>query len=247
MRIPRIHIPDLPEDGERVVLNRQDSRYLLRVLRLRAGASVLVFDGLGREFAGELVSLDRDAAAVLLKKRVETISESPISITLAAAVPKGERMDYLLQKSVELGVAKVQPLTLTRSDVNLKPDRIPRRMDHWQGVMRSACEQCGRATLPGLNPPETLGSFLKKASDPESLRIVLHGQGSTTLQALSLPANQQIILITGPEGGLTDEELSECEQANFTQVRLGPRTMRAETAGPAAIAALQTLWGDLCS
>ena len=233
--------------ADRVALNRQDSRYLLRVLRLRAGAPVQLFDGQGNEFTGELESAQRDAASVLLKRRVEAISESPIPITLAAAVPKGERMDYLLQKSVELGVARVQPLTLARSDVTLKPDRIARRMDHWKGVMRSACEQCGRATLPGLESPQTLGEFLSRDADRLSQRIVLHGQGVTTLQALGAPANHQITLITGPEGGLTDEELSLCEQAKFTQVRLGPRTLRAETAGPAAIAALQTLWGDLGS
>lgn len=230
-----------------MALNRQDSRYLLRVLRLRAGAAVQLFDGEGNEFTGELESAQRDAATVLLKSRVETISESPISITLAAAVPKGERMDYLLQKSVELGVASVQPLTLARSDVTLKRERVARRMDHWRGVMRSACEQCGRATLPGLESPQTLGEFLTREANRQSQRIVLHGQGATTLQTLGAPANQQVTLITGPEGGLTDEELSLCEQAKFTQVRLGPRTLRAETAGPAAIAALQTLWGDLGS
>lgn len=247
MRIPRIHIPDLPADAPRVTLNRQDSRYLLRVLRLRTGAVVQLFDGKGNEYFGELESAQKDSATVALKDPMVALPESPLTITLAAAVPKGERMDYLLQKSVELGVAAVAPLTLARSDVTLKPERITRRMDHWQGVMRGACEQCGRATLPELTLPQTLDKFLLAVSNTDSLRIVLHGQGNQTLQTLVAPSNQKITLITGPEGGLTDEELTQCEQALFSQVRLGPRTMRAETAGPAAIAALQTLWGDLGS
>lgn len=241
MRLHRIFTPAFLEPGATVELDDRAARYLGRVLRTRAGDTVVLFNGDGRDYPATIVQVTKHTVAVRVNDVIAATNESPLHIELAQGIARGERMDFALQKAVELGVAAIQPLFCRRTEVKLSGPRLAKRMDHWRGVIISACEQSGRAVLPRLQEPAALGDWFH--APPEGARLVLRPEADATLPVLS--RQDRACLLIGPEGGLADGEIAAALDAGFTPVRLGPRVLRTETAGPAALAVLQALWGDL--
>ena len=242
MKAPRIFIPQGLRPGDQLRLEGGPARHI-RVLRLRAGNPLVAFDGRGGEYAAELLAVDRRHVDIRVGAHREVETESPLPLTLIQAVSKGERMDWTLQKAVELGVKRLVPVFAERSVVNLGGVRLERRMGHWRGVVESACEQCGRNRLPELLPAERLAVAWQRFRGGQNL--VLDTAGACRLGELGLDPHAGINLLIGPEGGLTGAELAAAREAGFRALLLGPRVLRTETAGIAALAALQSLWGDL--
>lgn len=241
MRISRVFTDQPLEPGRNVTLEERSSHYLTRVLKLRRDDPLVLFNGDGSDYAGQLVSLSRQAAEVALNARLPAVRESPLSVTLVQAISRGERMDISLQKSTELGVTAIQPIFTSRVEVRLEGSRLERRMTHWQGVLRSACEQCGRAVVPRLRQPVTLAEWVSEQSPVR--RIMLDPGADAAISGLVL-AQPALELLVGPEGGFSEQEAEMVRQAGVESVRLGPRILRTETAGPAALAALQAIMGD---
>ncbi|QKT04260.1 16S rRNA (uracil(1498)-N(3))-methyltransferase [Ectothiorhodospiraceae bacterium 2226] len=241
MRIPRLYLPQALREGAQLALEERAAGYLVRVLRLRDGAALRVFDGAGAEHTATLQVRGKAASVVLGAALVRDV-ESPLRVQLVQGISKGERMDYSLQKAVELGVHRIVPVEASRSVVNLRGERAEKRWAHWRGVVVSACEQCGRALVPEVLPPRPLAEWL--AEDDAALRLLLAPEGDGALADMAPPHGLVSVLI-GPEGGLSEAEREACRAAGFRFLRLGPRVLRTETAAVAALAVLQARWGDL--
>lgn len=243
MRVPRLHLPVSLTVGATISLNEAAFNHAVRVLRLKPGAPLVLFNGAGGEFHAVLEGAKRREATVRIKDFVPRESESPLEVMLVQGVSKGERMDYTLQKAVELGITAILPLLTARSVANLQGERLERRLQHWRGVLIGACEQSGRNRLPLLLRPVGLQSWLQEYHH-QGLSLMLDPLAERGLASLA-PSIGPITLLVGPEGGLTPKEIALAERARFTGIRLGPRIMRTETAAIVALAALQVLWGDL--
>ncbi len=244
MKSPRIHVPPLEPgaQGEQVLVG--DAANHLRVLRLRPGSPLVLFDGTGGEYQAELLALDRKQARVRLLSHQDVERESPLRLTLLQGVSKGDRMDWAIQKAVELGVSRILPVFTEHSVVNLKGERLQKKHHHWQGVVRSACEQCGRNRIPEVLPARhLLDSTAVLAEHAPSL--LLDPAGGHPLPSIQLSASAPVALLVGPEGGFSDAELHWAREQGCTPILLGPRVLRTETAAVAALAAMQSLWGDL--
>lgn len=227
--------------GARIELPEPVVRHAVRVLRLPTGTPIALFDGRGGEYPAVLEYVDRDYAYAVVGAWAERECESPLRVTLVQAVQAGDKMDYTIQKAVELGVDNIIPVESRRSVIRLSGERAAKRVAHWQGVVASACEQCGRNRLPLVAPLEGLDKWLARPRGA-ALRLMLAPGAATTLAAL--PPVDAVELLVGAEGGLDEREVEAARLAGFTAIRLGPRILRTETAGLAALAALQTLWGD---
>ena len=243
MHVPRFYLPLTLVEGEILGLGEQSAHHVTHVLRLRPGASVKVFDGQGCEHEAILREIRRDQVTAEVGKAVACIPEPLFAITLAQGIPRSDRMDLILQKAVELGVTDVQPLWTSRSQMRVSGERLEKRLRHWQGVMISACEQCGRATLPTLEAPVEYRTWLTIAHRHRS-RLLLDPEAQHSLGDMQ-PPGDSILLLVGPEGGLSVDETALALASGYSAVRLGPRILRTETAALAILAGLQTLWGDL--
>lgn len=243
MRIPRVYVPQPLHPGREIDLPVQAGEHLVRVLRLERGHPLRLFNGDGNEYAGEIASLAKRGVTALVGDAAEAADrESPLRITLAQGIARGEKMDWILQKATELGVARIVPLVTDRTEVRLDAERAERRLAHWRAVLGSACEQCGRNRLPQLDDPVRLADWAAQAAGDGELRLALDPLGATSLRTLQAPA--RVTLVVGPEGGLSEHDLDTLAQAGFVGLRLGPRILRTETAGLAALAAMQALHGD---
>jgi len=243
MRIPRVHIAQTLNVGHEVLLPEQAGEHLARVLRLERGHPLILFNGDGREYDAKLTSLAKRAvsADVLASRFVDR--ESRLPLTLAQGIARGEKMDWILQKATELGVARIVPLVTERTEVKLDEDRAARRMLHWTSVIAGACEQSGRTRLPLLEPPLRIERWLESLIDRSDLRLALTPGGDITPRTLPTMSHGAVLCV-GPEGGLSDHDIALLGQTGFLSLRLGPRILRTETAGIAALAALQTVQGD---
>lgn len=248
MREIRVHVPAPLASGERLRLPEAAAAHVARVLRLAAGDALAVFDGRGAEHEALIESVKGGRVEVLVgaRRAAATGRESPLRVTLLQALARGEKMDWVLQKATELGVARIVPVATERSVVQLDGERAGKRLAHWQGVVASACEQCGRSLLPEVLAPQALEAAA--ASAPPGLRLVLSPDASLPLAA-ALAARPEpgdgVSLLIGPEGGLTAAEIAKALRAGFVAVTLGPRVLRTETAAIAALGILQALAGDL--
>ena len=242
MRITRCHIESELVAGQTLALPESAATHLIRVLRLGVGDAVILFNGDGCDYSARISSLGKRTAEVDVETRVEVARESPLQVTLAQALARGEKMDWVLQKATELGVSRIAPVVTERTEVKLDADRADRRLQHWRGVAASACEQCGRARLPQIEEPLALHSFLAKTKAPGHLILALDPDGEHSLS--TLPAFDSLSLVIGPEGGLSPRDLDQLRAAGAQGLRLGPRILRTETAGIAALAALQAQCGD---
>ena len=242
MRVSRLHVDGTLVPGTRIELGGERAGYLGRVLRARPGDRLVLFDGQGGELEATVTAVARERVAVAVGLRREVDRESPLAVTLGIGISRGERMDYALQKSTELGVAAVVPLLTERCVVQLDRERAASRLAHWTKVLIGACEQCGRSRLPALAPVTGLSDWL--AGRVSGLRLVLSPEADTNLADLTPPEGELTLLI-GPEGGLEPAEIALAARAGFRALRLGPRILRSETAVVAALAAIQARWGDL--
>jgi 16S rRNA (uracil1498-N3)-methyltransferase len=241
MRVPRIYTPQPLTTGAVVALEEEAANHVGRVLRLRPGAPLRLFNGAGGEFEAAVAQAGKREVTVEIGAHLAGEAESPLQLTLIQSISRGERMDFTLQKAVELGVTRIVPVFSARSVVSLDGDRLERRHEHWMKIIVGACEQSGRNRLPQLAAACDLAQAL--ASGPEGLRLVLDPVGAEALSAL--PGASAITLLVGPEGGLDDRELAQARAAGFRGLRLGPRVLRTETAALVALSVLQARWGDL--
>ncbi|MCB1801603.1 MAG: 16S rRNA (uracil(1498)-N(3))-methyltransferase [Gammaproteobacteria bacterium] len=239
MRASRIHTVQPLATGVEVALDARAARYIGQVLRLRPGDHLTLFNGDGDDFDAELLVCSKRECRALLHDIIGSEPPTKLQIHLALGISRGERMDFAIQKSVELGVHSITPLSTERSVVQLRGDRLEQRAEHWRGVVVSACEQSGRNRLPTLSMPRTLADWLPDAGPG----VMLYHEAGPSLAGLGAPQSSLTLLI-GPEGGLSAAERALAEQSGFISVRMGPRVMRTETAPIAAIAAIQALWGD---
>ncbi len=242
MRIPRFYLPLPLSVGATVPLDDNSFNHAVRVLRLKPDATLVLFNGEGSAFKATITQISKRQAWVQITDSLSTKAESPLHVTLAQSISRSEKMDFTLQKAVELGAHTLQPLFTERSNIRLSGDRLARKIQHWHGIVIGACEQCGRNRLPILKNPVPLTDWLQQLAQP-GLHLLLEPQAEQGLGSLALPS-EPITLLIGSEGGLSNTELSLSKKAGFIGVRLGPRVLRTETAGLAALAAIQALWGD---
>lgn len=245
MTSPRFHCPVPLAAGMTLDLPESAARHAGRVLRLRTGDEIVLFDGNGSEYGAQIAEVGRDRVTAEIVERRDIDREAPIRVTLVQALQSGDKMDLTIQKAVELGADCVAPVASRRSVLRLEGERAKKRVEHWRGVAIAACEQSGRNRVPVVDDIEALNRWLERPAAPNALRLMLAPGAGSTLAALPRPTgDMQIELLIGAEGGLAPEELDQAEQAGFIGVRLGPRILRTETAGLAALAAMQCLWGD---
>jgi 16S rRNA (uracil1498-N3)-methyltransferase len=243
--LTRIYFPgEIPVHGE-CALAREQAHHVARVLRLAAGDPVTLFDGRGVEYSAVIAHVAKSRVTLSVGEPQQVSRESPLAVTLAQAMSSGERMDYTVQKAVELGIAQIRPLATERSVVRLDAERAIKRVEHWQAVVIAACEQCGRNSVPQVLPVMEFTGWLADATREEAtgIRLLLSPSAAVALHELSRPSGA-VTLLAGPEGGLSPQEQRTAQAAGFTAVRLGPRVLRTETAALAALAAMQALWGD---
>jgi 16S rRNA (uracil1498-N3)-methyltransferase len=243
VRLTRVHVPQPLVALAEVKLPEAAAGHLARVLRLRAGDRLVLFDGSGSDFHAEITEIAGSRVRARILERVDGLRESPLAVTLVQAVSRGERMDWTLQKATELGVRRIQPVLSARSVVRLDAQQAERRLRHWQAIVASACEQCGRSVMPLVEPPLELSRYLERPCG-DVRRMVLAPDGAVSIGGLA-GGLTGVELLIGPEGGLDESELAAAVAAGFEAVRLGPRVLRTETAGIAALAVLQALAGDL--
>lgn len=245
MRVTRIHVPARLASGALLELPEQQGRHLARVLRLPAGAAVTLFNGEGGEFDSTIEAIRRDSVSVRIGAHQAIERESPLQVTLLQGIARGEKMDFILQKATELGVARIVPVSMARSSVRLNADNARRKQEHWQAVVTSACEQCGRNRVPEVAAPAAFAAAVQAA--PAGLKLLLSPDESSRSPAALLSDDQgtATTLLVGPEGGFDGDELRIAGLAGFSGCRLGPRVLRTETAALAALAALQAVAGDL--
>ncbi len=242
MRFNRLYTTDRLEPEQQVCLTGKPAHYLHRVLRLAIGDRIVLFNGDGWDYPATISSISKDQAMAQVSARLPAVPESALDIHLVQAVSRGERMDTSLQKATELGVSIIQPLITERVEVKLHGKRLAKRMQHWQGVIISACEQSGRAKLPLLQPPVALAEWLTTHRPRQSR--VLHPRAEKGLLD-GLVAVEPVALVIGPEGGFSRTEIQVMQAGGVMPVQVGRRILRTETAGPAAIAALQFQLGDM--
>ncbi len=250
MRLSRFFFPDTLALGARVNLPHEAAHYAAKVLRLAEGDAVALFNGDGHVYHAKILRVEKQDLTVIIDQRTPTSSESPLCVTLLQGIASGDRMDFTLQKSVELGIDAIQPIQAERSVVKLTAERKEKRLQHWQNIVRAACAQCGRNVVPEVYPVMGLMDWLAGQASGvggqtpgASLRILLAPDAALSLRELEKPISS-VVLAVGPEGGFSDNELRALQQYGFIPVRLGPRVLRTETAALAALSALQTCWGD---
>ena len=217
--------------------------HVAKVLRLREGAPLIVFDGSGVDRQAEIARIEGDKVSVRVVNSTPGTAESPLRVTLIQGVSRSDRMDWALQKTTELGVAAIAPVLTARSVVRLDDKQAQKKQLHWRGIVIGACEQCGRSKIPAVGTPMPLREYFAKVKK-EGMRLVLSPSAPAALTGIaSLP--NKVELLIGPEGGLDDDELIAAQKAGFMPVRLGPRVLRTETAAVVALTVFQALWGDL--
>ncbi len=244
MRLTRIYIPEALAAGHEIMLPQPAAEHLTRVLRLEPGAPFLVFDGRGHEYTAVLGDRHGKQSRARVEREVSVERESPLDVTLLQGIARGERMDFIIQKATELGVTRIVSFFAERSVVRVDAKQRERKHEHWQAVAVSACEQCGRNRIPPVSAPLSLDQAVSALAE-ESLRCLLAADGAQSLVTAARHTHgKPVTLLIGPEGGLSEGERQFAQSHRFVACRLGPRVMRTETAGLAALAALQAVSGD---
>ncbi|WP_372809778.1 16S rRNA (uracil(1498)-N(3))-methyltransferase [Litorivivens sp.] len=241
MRIPRIYTDQALNPDTEITLEESSSRHLCAVLRLQAGDALTLFNGDGCSYQASIRQPDKKKASVAIGECSTQDPRSPLSIHLGIALSKGDRFEWVLQKATELGAARITPLYTQRVDVKLNRERTEKKQRHWQQIIASACEQCGRNSLPYLDSPAQLPDWLNNVQADQ--KWVLSPAHHDDFNTASTPASAALLI--GPEGGLDDSEVELALRSGFKALQLGPRVLRTETAPIAAISILQYRWGDL--
>lgn len=243
MFIPRIYQPVPLQEGITVTLNESASHHLANVLRIKVGDRIVMFNGEGGEYAAHVIAVKRKLVEVEIDVFTPREVESPIRIELAQSIARGEKMDLIVQKAVELGVAGITPIITARTTVRLNGKREEKRLDHWQQVAVSACEQCGRNQLPWVDAPVSLQKWLSKEKQADYRFVLSPNMGEPA--PVEIAPGSSVSILVGPESGLDEEEIAFALGRGFHPLNLGPRVLRTETAGLAAITALQCRYGDM--
>jgi 16S rRNA (uracil1498-N3)-methyltransferase len=242
MRTIRSHVSEALRVGQELVLSELTSNHLVRVLRLGVGDTCVLFNGDGCDYQARFLSLAKRGATVEIIGVTELSNESPLHMTLVQGIARGEKMDWILQKATELGVQRIVPVVTDRTEVKLDAERSDKKMNHWQGVVASACEQSGRAYLPEIIEPCQLSHWLTR--DQNTHKFALDPNGNMGFTELAAAKPNALSLAIGPEGGFSERDLAMLKAGSYQGLRMGPRILRTETAGPSAIAALNVLCGD---
>ncbi len=238
---PRFFFPSPLAAGNEVALPANAAHHASAVLRLKRGDAVTLFDGTGGEYGARIESIAGRAVDVRVAEHRPSERESPLKVALLQAIIAADRMDHVIQKSVELGVAAIVPVASARGVARLEGPRAERRVDHWRQIVIASCEQCGRNRLPLVHAPVSLSDWLRRGASA-STRLILVPSAPATLAGLA--PSDDVELLVGPEGGFAPEEEAAAQAAGFSAIRAGPRILRTETAGPAMLAAMNALWGD---
>lgn len=242
MRAPRIYTEQPLAAGTQVALAAGPAHHIAKVLRMQPRQPLLLFNGDGCEYAAHIAAIDKRDVIVNVDGATAVERESPLAVHLGIAISKGERMDWVVQKAVELGVTDITPLVSERVEVRLQGERADKKLQHWQGVAIAACEQCGRSRLPRLHSIAPFHEWLGNVQAER--KFVLHHRSPQPLQTHEARPRSAALLI-GPEGGLSAAEIASADHAGFAELQLGPRVLRTETAPLVALSVLQYLWGDL--
>jgi 16S rRNA (uracil1498-N3)-methyltransferase len=240
MRQSRLYYPSPLQTGMTIDLDEDNAHYVKTVLRLKQTMPIILFNGLGHDYLGKIADVNRKTVRVTIEEEMSRSVESNLKIYLGLGISRGDRMDFAVQKAVELGVAAITPIITERCVVQFQAEKKSQRWQHWQKIVHHAAEQSGRTVLPTF---ESIVLFHEWIADQQCLRLFLDPQAITTLTQLR-PENNMVTLLTGPEGGFSSREREMAIAAGFIPVRLGARILRTETASLAALAAVQTLWGD---
>ena len=241
MRVARVYVDQALSSQNTFTLTDDAAHYLSRVLRIRAGDLCRLFNGRDGEFEATVISADNSSVVVETGANCENHSNPVIEINLGLGLSRGERMDYAIQKSTELGVSSITPLFSDRCEVKLKPERLENRINHWRKVAISACEQSGRSEIPSITLPRNLSDWI--ISERKNFSLMLDQSGDTDLGELN--KQTPVDLTIGPEGGFSTKEIALARASDFSIVRLGSRILRTETAPVVALSILQFLWGSL--
>ena len=241
MRIPRIFTGQALQADTSFDLEPGPSQHLARSLRMQEGDALVLFDGRGGEYPATISHLGKKQVGVTTGKHNPREAESPLAVHLGVAVSRGDRMDWVVQKATELGVSAITPLFTERTEVKLKGERADKKRSHWEQVAISACEQCGRNRVPRIEALTPLESWLDQCTG--EVRFVLHHRALNNEELPTAPSTATVLV--GPEGGLSEDEISQAETAGFQSLKLGPRVLRTETAPLAALTHLQSRWGDM--
>ncbi|MBS0971466.1 16S rRNA (uracil(1498)-N(3))-methyltransferase [Nissabacter archeti] len=242
MRIPRIYHPEPLHSGSTLTLSDEAANHVGRVLRMTAGQQLHLFDGSNQVFPAEITQVEKKSVQVRLGAGVEEDVESPLDLHLGQVISRGEKMEFTIQKSIELGVSTITPLFSERCGVKLDGERLAKKIQQWQKIAVAACEQCGRNRIPLIREAMTLEAWCREQDD--SLKLNLHPRASQSINTLPLPV-KKVRLLIGPEGGLSPDEIAMTATVGFTDILLGPRVLRTETTALTAITALQVRFGDL--
>ena len=244
MRVNRCLVEQPLSIGLQLRLPESAATHLVRVLRAGVGDRCVLFNGDGRDYQAHIVAAGKREVLVAIDAGTTVDNESPLHIVLLQALARGEKMDLILQKATELGVVGFVPVASERSEVRLDADRVDKRLGHWRSVVGAACEQCGRAIVPEVTAPAPLAAAMQKLP-PDPVRLLLDPEATQSVGRLDLARDHGVILAIGPEGGWSPRDREVLRTAGFDGIRLGPRILRTETAGLAAISALQSRYGDL--
>jgi 16S rRNA (uracil1498-N3)-methyltransferase len=244
--MPRFFVGNPLQSGDLLTLPDEVTRHV-QVLRLQPGDAIVLFNGTGGEYSAEIVEMERRGTKVRIDSQRQLEAEPPYRLTLAQGIAGSDKMDWLIEKAVELGATSFVPLTTSRSVVRLSGERAQRRQAHWQRIVQSACEQCGRNRLPDVAPAREIGTWLDalpKTPAAGELRVILSPRANASFATLPHdPPEGEVTVLVGPEGGFSSAEEAEAENRGFLPVGLGPRILRTETAGIAVLAALAARWG----
>lgn len=242
MRISRIYYPFELSTDSSVTLTDDATNHLINVLRAKTGQTLVIFNGDGNEYSAELIEVTKRKAVAHIDSKISISIESPLSIHLGQGISRGDRMEWVIQKSIELGVTEITPLITERCGVKLSKERWSKKHEQWQKLAIAACEQCGRNVLPVLHAPSLFTDWVNLSTN--QVRLTLHPRAEKAFRHISMSPTGARLLI-GPEGGFSEQEIYQTEQNGFQTIQLGPRILRTETAAVSAISALQAIHGDL--
>jgi 16S rRNA (uracil1498-N3)-methyltransferase len=240
MRTHRFYT-DIPlETGNKIQLPKEAAHHCAQVLRYKIGDRLTVFNGDSFDYLASITSIEKKRCEIEIEKRIELTNESPLKIHLIQGIAKGDKMDLIIQKAVELGVSEITPIFTERCNVKLDAKRLAKKLDHWNNIAISACEQSGRAVVPKVNSAVPI----EQLAATESLSFYLEPTANKTFRDYKI-TDQTVELLIGPEGGFSEKDLRRAKEKSISGVALGPRILRTETAGLSAIAILQSQFGDL--
>ncbi|MAW32881.1 MAG: 16S rRNA (uracil(1498)-N(3))-methyltransferase [Proteobacteria bacterium] len=246
-KLHRFFCPNINGATNLIFLSPKASHHAQNVLRLKENSELIIFDGLGNQFKACIESLGKKLVEIRLITTIDKNRESPLNITIGQALTRMDKMDFTIQKTVELGVSKIIPLFTQKSNIKLSDNKFNKKMEHWHNLACAACEQCGRSVVPSISKPINIKEWLNNldnSNTSEKVRLILDPTAKKTIS--SLPISQKnIILLVGPESGFTETEIAIAIDKGFFPANLGPRILRAETAGIAAMSIIQSVWGDL--